>query len=139
MQPFPMSNLIVFCGIPGSGKTTLSNEIAATYDMHRISMDERNYIEHSEMIEPILGCLFSEGNVVVDAVYHKKKQREQLIQSVNDIECKKILIYMTTPLDECVTRNRERPNPLPDFVVESISKTFQPPTLDEGWDEIITI
>lgn len=94
-------------------------------------------MEHSEMIDPILGCLSSKGKVVVDSVYPEKRQREQLIQSVNDIECQKTLVYMTTPLEECIKRNRQRPNPLPDFVVESIHKTFEPPTLDEGWDEII--
>ena len=44
---------------------------------------------------------------------------------------------MNTPLEECICRNAQRPNPLPHFIVNSFYKKFEEPTLDEGWDEIL--
>ena len=45
---------------------------------------------------------------------------------------------MDVPLEECLKRNAQRPRTLPRYVVERIYKNLQKPTLDEGWDKIIT-
>ena len=131
-----MLTLYLFCGAPASGKTTISKQMAEKYNAERISFDERHYMRHNEMISPILEALMDEKNVVADSVFAYVKQRKMILDAVKNIPCKKILIYMTTPLDECLRRNANRKNHLPDFVVESFYNSIEPPTLDEGWDEI---
>lgn len=132
-----MTTLYLFCGSPGSGKTTLSKQIAEQYNAERISFDERHYIRHTDMIPPIIEALIDGKNVVADSVFSHVKQRTAILDAVKDIPCRKVLVYMTTPLDECLRRNANRKNRLPDFVVESFYNSFEPPTLAEGWDEII--
>lgn len=132
-----MITLFLFCGCPASGKTTLSKQMAEEYNAERISFDERRYIQHSDMIPPILEVLNSGKNVVADSVFTFTKQRTAILEAIKDIPCRKVLIHMTTPLDECLQRNANRKNPLPDFVVESFFRSMEKPTLDEGWDEII--
>lgn len=76
-------------------------------------------------------------DVLCDGMYTFKTTRLELLSEIKMIDCKKILVVMTTPLEECLRRNAQRPNPLPDFVVEDIYNRYQTPTFDEGWDEII--
>lgn len=134
-----MTTLFIFCGCPASGKTTLSKQIAKEYHAERISFDERHYVRHSEMIPPILEALNNGRNVVADSVFTYAKQRTAILEAVKDIPCKKVVVHMATPLDECLRRNANRKNRLPDFVVESFFQSLEKPTLEEGWDEIIAI
>lgn len=134
-----MITLYVFCGIPASGKSTLSKQMAEEYNTERISFDERNYMRHAEMIPPIIEALTNSKNVVADSVYHRVKYRTAILDAVKDIPCRKILVCMDTSLEECLRRNANRENQLPDFMVESFHQTFETPTLSEGWDEIIYI
>lgn len=126
-------------GPPGSGKTTLSKQIAEELNYERFSLDEMGYFSHSELIPHITETLKSGKSVVTDSVYTYSKWRKELLNAISDISCEKVCVVMNTPLDECLRRNAQRPNPLPDFVVESIYKSFEHPTLEEGWDEIIYI
>lgn len=134
-----MTTLYLFCGSPGSGKTTLSKQMAEQYDAERISFDERHYLRHTDMIPPILEALTDGKNVVADSVFAYTKQRTAILDAVKDIPCRKILVHMDTPLEECLRRNANRKKRLPAFVVESFYESFEPPTLAEGWDEIIVI
>lgn len=128
--------LLVFSGAPASGKTTLSKEIAAKQNMLRFSFDEEHCLQHKELVQLVVEALHNGRSVVVDAVYAERRHRTNLISAVTDIPCQKTLIFMTTPIDECVRRNAQRINPLPEFMVRDIYNSFESPNLDEGWDEI---
>lgn len=129
--------LYLFCGAPASGKSTLSKQMAEQCNAERISFDERHYMRHNEMIPPILEALEDGKNVVADSLFAYVKQRKMILEALKDVSCRKILVCMTTPLDECLRRNANRKNHLPDFVVESFFQSIEPPTLEEGWDEIL--
>lgn len=78
-------------------------------------------------------------SVVCDDLHTKLKWRKGLLSVVADIPCKKVLVVMTTPLEECLRRNANRERKLPDFVVENIYAKYEPPIYEEGWDEIIYV
>lgn len=128
--------LLVFSGTPASGKTTLSKEIAAKQNMLRFSFDEEHCLQHKELAPLVVEALRNGRSVVVDAVYAERRHRTDLLSAVTDISCHKTLIYMATPIDECVRRNAQRINPLPEFMVIGMYNAFEPPNFDEGWDEI---
>lgn len=132
-----MTNLIIFCGSPASGKTTLSKQITEEQNAIRLSFDEMHLFQHKELIPYIVETLQNNQNVVADAVFSRLSHRKLILDATKSINCRRILIYMNTPLEECVRRNAQRPNPLPEFMVRDIYHTFEPPTLDEGWDEIL--
>ena len=112
-----MNTLIVFCGSAGSGKSTLSKKITEEYDAIRLSFDELGYFQHKELIPLIIQALQSNNNVVVDAVFSRISQRKLILDATKNIDCRRILIYMDTPLEECLCRNSQRPNALPEFMV----------------------
>lgn len=131
-----MPTLIILCGIPGSGKTTLSKEINNIYNYSRISMDENKYLHHSDMIPEIINNLTSGKNVIVDVCYAKRKFRKTLLDAIKDIDCKRICIHVQTPLESCQERNYRRSRRVPSFLINCMYSTFEHPTKDEGWDEI---
>lgn len=128
--------LLIFSGPPGSGKTKLSKEIAAKQNMLRFSFDEEYCFQHKELVPLVVEALHNGRSVVVDSVYAERRHRTDLLSAIADIPCYKTLIYMATPIDECVRRNAQRINPLPEFIVRDIYNSFESPNLDEGWDEI---
>lgn len=134
-----MPTLYLLCGAPGSGKTTQSNQMAEQYNAELVSFDERHCLRHTDMILPIVEALTDGKNVIADSVFTHINQRITVLDAMKDIPCRKILVYMDTPLDECLRRNANRKCRLPDFVVESFYQSFEKPTLSEGWDEIIVI
>lgn len=134
-----MRTLYVMCGIPGSGKSTLSKQIANKHNAVRLSLDEMGYVRQFKLIPHLVEVLERGESVVADSLYTKLQWRTELLDAVKGIECKRVLICMNTPLDVCIQRNRGREKPLPDFVVEHQFEQFEKPTLDEGWDEIITV
>lgn len=134
-----MINLIVFCGAPGSGKTTESIKIAEQYNAIRYSLDEMKKYYLKDLIPYTRESLLQGKNVVLDSLYTRTFMRLDLLNAIKDIQCKKILIVMNTPLEECLERNSKREKSLPYLSVVGTFKTIQYPSLEEGWDEIIYI
>lgn len=139
--------LYVLCGIPGSGKTTHSTQLAEQMDAQLFSFDEypgacdprKTKQAKQQMYDDVRSALNAGCDVVLDDLHTKKEWRENLLSTLRGIECHKILVVMTTPLDECLSRNRQRQRRLPDFVVKSLAETYENPDLVEGWDEIVYI
>lgn len=75
--------------------------------------------------------------VVCDDLHTKRKWRAGLLAVVADIDCEKVLVVMTTPLEECLRRNAGRARRLPDFVLHAVAEQYEPPSLEEGWTKII--
>lgn len=132
------------CGIPASGKTTLSkqlkkenNAVLHCFDDLEGSHSFSKYLQvRANMWDEIIKELLSGNNVICDDTHHKKQWRINLLNTINT-PCKKVLVVMTTPLEECLKRNINREARLPNFILHDIYNNFEVPTLDEGWDEII--
>lgn len=134
-----MCSLFVMCGPPGASKTTISKTIERKYNAVRYSFDEMRCLRHKELIPHIVESLQNDKNVVVDALYDRAIFRQEILQATDQLECKRILVYVNTELSECIRRNFNRETQLPASIVESIYRAFEPPVIDEGWDKIIEI
>ena len=69
-------------------------------------------------------------DAIFEGLFLKKESRLKLLSYAKG---KKICIWINTPYEECVRRNTRGRN------MQMFKRTFQPPTYDEGWDEIIKI
>lgn len=134
-----MLNLLVLCGTPGSGKTTLARKILKDYDYDFHSFDDLGCNTHRDLILPIKESLKNGHDVIVDSTYSRKKIRMELLESIHDLECRKIIYYLPTPLDLCISRNAERGYTVSTDTLQGIYYSFQSPVLEEGWDEIIIL
>lgn len=141
-----MIRFCVLTGIPGSGKTTLAHELANQYNAIVHSYDDlpgantKASMDGSvkqAWIASIREDLQSGKSVICDGLNLTVKERKEILESISDIPCEKILVFKIVPLETCLKRNQERQARLPDFVVEQSARKIEPPTPDEGWDKIL--
>lgn len=145
MEKHPTLNYcIVLCGIAGSGKTTLSHNLADEYDAKLYSYDDLLYCSSMNKLElrtwilsSIVKDLQAGINIVLDDVNILIKSRIEVLEAIKEYECKKKLIVMNTSLEDCLLRNANRKKRLPDWVIKHMYRKYQVPTFDEGWDEIL--
>ena len=140
-------SLIALCGIPGSGKTTLSKQLASESDAVLYCFDKRRGAfsptkseeAKLQMYKEIAEELKLGNSVVCDDLNTKKLRREQLLSAVSQIDCFKKLVVLDTPLEECLKRNSKRQRRIANEIILNIKRKYEPPTLEEGWDEIVFV
>lgn len=140
-----MVTVHAMCGIQGSGKTTLSKQLAIDYNAALYCYDALpkghwSNDAHPAMYERIAQDLSEGRTVVCDDLHTLRKNRQALLNALHSVECLKVLHVMQTPLDVCLEHNRSRDRNtgrLPDWALLRCHNRYEPPTLDEGWDEII--
>lgn len=140
-----MTTIHLISGIPGSGKTTLAHELAEQHNATVHSYDDmpgantKASMDGSvkqAWLQAIREDLQSGKSVICDGLNLTVAERKELLATVADIPCKKVLYVKIVPLEICLQRNRERQARLPDFVIEQSARKMEAPTKDEGWDEI---
>lgn len=136
--------IFVLCGIPGSGKTTIARRMSTDMVVDLYCADEFHTVHkakpHDEIStlfhENIKKSLLQGKDVVCDGTYVTKFVRSCLLESIAGIPCRKTLLVMNTPTEECLRRNTERKIRVPNSVIKTFEKMYDPPTFSEGWDEI---
>lgn len=155
-----MNHLILYVGIPGSGKTTHAEETARL-----LREDGRNVrIFSSDAIrEEIYGDANIVGNAgevfglmenrlfahftndpdsvaIYDATNLTVKGRKGLLDRIRRkfvcyFECR----FVACRISECKRRQFSRDRKVPDYVIERMVRQFQAPFYNEGWDEITIV
>lgn len=140
------SILYVLCGIQASGKTTLAKELQKD-GFVRYSFDELDGARNTEIADALIQEMHNDAikdvttghNVVLDADYTRKWQRRVILNKLNGIDCEKILLVLQTPYKECLRRNAQRKEPVPEEVIQWRKYLYEMPELSEGWDEIYVV
>lgn len=140
-----MTTLYVICGLPGSGKSTLCEYLSkseglvvCSYDkIARTSQLTSNEV-YTKWVTDIKLELLNGKDVIADSTNLTVKSRKELLQYLGNIDCRKVLIALNTPLSECIKRNESRQFSLPYIVIADAAKIYEFPREDElGWDDIL--
>lgn len=136
-------------GLPGSGKSTIAKSLALEKDTKIFSSDELrkelwgnentqgdNNELFNELHNRIIKSLKSNENCVYDATNINSKKRTQFLNTIKDIDCKKICIIVATDINVCLQRNNSRERKAPYEVIKKMYTSFQTPQYREGWDNI---
>ena len=138
-------------GVPGSGKSTIAEEIALNEPAIIVSSDvTRAHLYGDESVQGDPAKVFrivhesvkhylSKGcNVIMDATNINSKKRAAFLREVNKVcpDCRKIAVVVVADKDTCVSRDLLRSRTVGWEVVERMIANFQPPFYYEGWDEI---
>lgn len=135
-------------GIPASGKSTLAK---------RLKLGGCNVVSSDE-VRKELGCLtdmsrnfevfdivkrrvaegLKTGNTVLDATNTSISGRKEYIEIAKRLGCNTIALFMDKPLSQCKLNNKFRDNEIPETVIESMHDGLQPPTIAEGFEQVIT-
>ena len=152
-----MKKLILMCGIPASGKSTIA-DILSVYMNNApiVSMDgiremlfgTRKCQKQGDLVYTLAVNktirLFQECDIVIfDATNRTKKAREKLIEDIQTYyACYVYCIFVNTPVDIALDRNSNRDESIqvPPAVIHRMYNTLQPPTNDEySYEKIFEI
>lgn len=123
--------MTLICGVPNAGKTTHSKKVSPSY--HSEDFFQGNFEEQFVKCNEFLSTL--EEDFYVEGVYNTVDLRKALLEACKDQPYKRC-IYREISLESCLKRENRHRHP---FVLRQAYSILEPPTLDEGWDEIITI
>lgn len=143
------SILYVAIGIPGSGKTT--NKLHGTWSVCPDNIRAHLYGDASiqgdgkrvfTLAYNHAQRLLADGkDVYFDATNTTKYTRQLLLRKLKPYASKCVALYFNIPIEECKYRNAHRSRVVPEHVIDRMHKqlSLNPPTQDEGFDEIIEI
>jgi predicted kinase len=130
--------LIVFCGIPGSGKTTFYRErFLATHV--RVSLDLLKTREREDIL--LHACFAAKQPVVVDDTNPLASQRRRFADLGKSAGFRTVLYFFDVPTRIAVGRNagREGKSRVANVAIFSAQKKLQPPAGDEGFDQMFRV
>jgi O-phosphoseryl-tRNA(Sec) kinase len=143
--------LLVLCGIPASGKTTLAKQLVTTlrsdYNVELVSTDYwRDDVYYSDFkpenerkvraiaLQRTKELLSTGHSVVHDDSNYYESMRHDLYNLAAEQGCAFGVIHVATPINVALRWNLLRDQAVPTGVVEQISERFDIPGLKYSWD-----
>lgn len=132
-----MAELVVFVGLPASGKSSFYRErFAATHEL--VSKDRmRNVRDRSvRQREQVAAALARGRSVVVDNTNTRRSDRAEMMALARAAGASTALYHFTAALADCRRRNAARVGKerVPDVALYVAHKRLEPPADDEGFD-----
>lgn len=113
----------LICGRSKAGKTTYSCRFDNVIHLDFCGGISSCYDHASEFVAK------ANGDIIIEGVYNTAERRTRVLNAYNG-DGEKVCIWIDTDIDTIASRTFDHvPKP----------RVFEPPTLDEGWDEIIII
>ncbi len=152
--------LLILCGLPSSGKTTVSKHVASLLeDKHNISTmvissdDFRDMVSYSAkgfkperetsvkvLYEQAIAAGLENGFLVIsDDLNYYKSMRSDLRQIAKRAGADYDIVFVDTPVEQAIKWNQERGSPIPSSLIEEINQKFDPPKGDYKWDTPLAI
>ena len=131
-----MAEAIIFVGLPGAGKTTyFKDHFAGTHE--HVSRD----IQQNGEAALIGECLTSGRSFVVDNTNATRAVRAPYIRQAKAAGFRVFSYFFDTPVRTAIGRNNHRKDKkrIPVPAILRTAKHLEPPSLEEGIDEIRTI
>lgn len=111
--------LTMICGLPNAGKTTRFKDALHQDDIGTI--------------DRIISTIKPMDDVVIEGYFGRRNERDRVRESHDGYaRC----IFIDISVEESIRRENRNRHPQ---ILRNASRFFEPPTLDEGWDEIIII
>lgn len=143
-------NLVMLCGLPGSGKSVFAETLRSKYGYVVHSSDQiRKELFGDENSQEDNGAVFNllhkrikddlnQGHCVVyDATnLNRRKRKNFLTKYLKGVRCAKYCYLIPTPYKKCLKNNKKRERRVPEEVVERMYKSFQVPVKADGFDEV---
>jgi predicted kinase len=133
-----MAEAVIFVGLQGSGKTTyFTDHLAGTHE--HVSRDIQRTAEQEQAL--IRECLRAGRSFVIDNTNATREARAPYIQQAKTAGFRVICNFFDTPVRTAIGRNNHRKDkkPIPIPAILRAAKLLEPPSLEEGIDEIRTI
>lgn len=134
--------LLMLKGLPASGKTTYAKELEQQGwtrvnkdDIRRIFFPNYTFKNEKDVVyledAEIIGELREGNSVVVDDTNFNPKHQARLEHIAKEEGAEFEVLFIDTPLEECIKRNKKRPNSVPMEVILNMYRQHIAPLRDE--------
>jgi predicted kinase len=129
---------VILIGIQGSGKSTFYRE--RFFDTHvRINLDMLRTRRREQILFD--ACLAAQQSFVIDNTNPTKSDRARYIAPARAAGFRIVAYFFKSTVREAIQRNNQRKlkAKIPPAAIAATSKKLEPPSLEEGFDEIFTV
>ncbi|HZQ53790.1 MAG TPA: AAA family ATPase [Bryobacteraceae bacterium] len=130
-----MAEAVIFVGLPGSGKTTYFEKHFAATHAH-VSRDVQRTPQQETAL--LRDCLDRGKSFVLDNTNTTRAARAPYIQQAEAAGFRLRAYFFDTPVRTAIGRNNHRTDkkPIPVPAILRAAKYLEPPSLEEGFDEV---
>ena len=162
LSKFEPLDIILICGLPGSGKSRFSRQFFAETGRDRVNRKEihrllyemihfgkrwtekefdeldEHLVKHVErkIIEQLLQ---SKQKVLVDNTSVSASSRKTYVGIAQQMHRTIGAIFLHAPPAICLQRNREREDPVPERAISNLAAAIDLPRTDEGFKEVLVL
>jgi len=149
----PTLNILI--GVPGSGKSTVVNKIEQSWQHKKFIIicpdqiredfcngdradQSKNGKVWSEAYACVKECMEEQVDIIFDSTMVNPSKRSKLIKMGQDAGYYIVAHVVEVSLELAKKQNAGRKWEVPEFVIDNMFKAFQFPSVDEGFDYIIS-
>ena len=128
--------MVIFTGIPASGKSTFYKEFF--FNSHiRISLDLLNTRNKEGKL--LQYCFETQSKVVIDNTNVTKESRKKYIEYALHNKYKVIGYYFDSSVQDCLERNKNRKDSINEIGIKTKYKELEKPLFEEGFNTIFMV
>ncbi|MBN1525325.1 MAG: ATP-binding protein [Spirochaetales bacterium] len=157
LSKYNACDVILVCGLPGTGKSVFSRQYFKQSGRKRINQAEIRHLlfemtnfgdpwkeeffheEDEALVNHVERklyehLLFSHQKVLVDNPGLTAAQRKVYIETARKINKTIGAIFLDIEIQQCLLRNHNRPDPIPDSVITNLYASMELPSDSEGFE-----
>lgn len=143
--------LEILIALPAAGKSTYAknlmkkdpNIVVVSSDAIRKELygseedQSHNQEVFNEVFKRTCAAIKNNKHCIIDATNLSRKRRIAFLKQFNN--CEKRATVFAIPFEVCCERNKSRERTVPQYAMDRMFKSFQPPAYEEGFDSISII